>query len=60
MGSMELQGKSILENILLGVEGAMEEMVEEACQAALFHEFVRDLTDWYETVLGEEVQRLVG
>jgi ABC-type multidrug transport system fused ATPase/permease subunit len=60
MGSVELEGKSILENIPLGVEGATEEMVEEACWAALFQEFVRDLTDWYETVLWEEVQRLVG
>ncbi|KAF8238531.1 hypothetical protein L208DRAFT_1216621, partial [Tricholoma matsutake] len=33
------------------VEGAMEEMVEEACRAALFHEFVRDLSDGYEMIL---------
>jgi ABC-type multidrug transport system fused ATPase/permease subunit len=42
---VELEGKSILENIPLGVEGAMEEMVKEACWTVLFHEFVRDLTD---------------
>jgi hypothetical protein len=28
--------------MLLGVEGVTEEMVEKACRAALFHEFVRD------------------
>jgi ATP-binding cassette subfamily B (MDR/TAP) protein 1 len=52
MGDVVLEGKSILENIALGVEGATEEMVEEACRAALFHEFVRDLSDGYETILG--------
>jgi ATP-binding cassette subfamily B (MDR/TAP) protein 1 len=38
----------------MGVEGATKEMVEEACRAALFHEFVRDLSDGYETILGGE------
>jgi ABC-type multidrug transport system fused ATPase/permease subunit len=38
--------------MLLGVEGVMEEMVEEGCRAALFHEFVRDLSHGYETILG--------
>jgi ABC-type protease/lipase transport system fused ATPase/permease subunit len=44
--------KSILENVALRVEGAKEEIVEEVCSAALFHEIVRDLTDGYETILG--------
>jgi ATP-binding cassette subfamily B (MDR/TAP) protein 1 len=52
MGDVVLEGKSILENVALGVEGATEEMVEDACRAALFHEFVRDLSDGYETILG--------
>ena len=60
MGSMELEGKSILKNIPFRVESATEEMVEEACWAALFHEFMRDLMDLYETVLGEEVKRRAG
>jgi hypothetical protein len=47
-----LEGESILENITLGVEGAKEEMIEDTCRAALFHEFVRDLSDGYETILG--------
>jgi ATP-binding cassette, subfamily B (MDR/TAP), member 1 len=28
------------------------EMIEDACRAALFHEFVRDLSDVYEMILG--------
>jgi ATP-binding cassette subfamily B (MDR/TAP) protein 1 len=27
-------------------------MIEDACRAALFHEFVRDLSDGYEMILG--------
>jgi ATP-binding cassette subfamily B (MDR/TAP) protein 1 len=54
MGDVVLEGKSILENVAMGVEGATKEMVEEACRAALFHEFVRDLSDGYETILGGE------
>jgi hypothetical protein len=34
------------------VEGAMENMIEEACRTASFHEFVRDLSDGHETILG--------
>jgi ATP-binding cassette subfamily B (MDR/TAP) protein 1 len=52
MGDVVLEGKRILENVKLGVEGATEEMVEEACWAALFHELLRDLLDGYETILG--------
>jgi ATP-binding cassette subfamily B (MDR/TAP) protein 1 len=52
MGDVVVEGKSILENVALGVEGVTEEMVEDACRAALFHEFVRDLSDGYETILG--------
>jgi ATP-binding cassette subfamily B (MDR/TAP) protein 1 len=56
IGDVELEGKSILENVKLGVEGVMEEMVEDECRAALFpshhDEYVRDLSDGYETILG--------
>ena len=52
IGDVVLEGKCILENVTLGVEGAMEEMVEDACREALFHELVRDLSDGYETILG--------
>ena len=52
MGDVVLEGKSVLENVMLGMEGVTEEMVEEACRAALFHEFVRDLEGGYGTVLG--------
>jgi ABC-type multidrug transport system fused ATPase/permease subunit len=52
MGDVVLEGKSILEDVKLGVEGATEEMVKDVCRAALFHEFVRDLSDRYETILG--------
>jgi ATP-binding cassette subfamily B (MDR/TAP) protein 1 len=47
-----LEGKSIREKVALGVQGATEQMVEEACRAALFHEFVRDLPEGYDTILG--------
>jgi ATP-binding cassette, subfamily B (MDR/TAP), member 1 len=53
MGDVVLERKTrtILENVAFGVEDATQEMVEEACRAALFHEFVRDLLDGYETIL---------
>jgi len=51
MGDVVLEGKSIWENVALGVEDATEEMVEGACRAALFHEFVRDLPEGYDTIL---------
>jgi ATP-binding cassette subfamily B (MDR/TAP) protein 1 len=43
MGDVVLEGKSILENDVGsgGCHGG-DEMVEKACRAALFHEFVRD------------------
>jgi hypothetical protein len=42
MGDVVLEGKKVFWRMLLGVEGVTEEMVEKACRAALFHEFVRD------------------
>jgi len=46
---------SAWDNLLLGVEGEREvtkEEVEEACRAAMVHEFTKDLPDGYETHLG--------
>ncbi|TFK31209.1 hypothetical protein BDQ12DRAFT_672044 [Crucibulum laeve] len=42
-----LDGKSVLENITFG-----KEEVEEACWAALIHEFVRDLPKGHDTLIG--------
>jgi len=44
---MGVEGKSIFQNVVLGVAGATE-MVEEACRAVLFHEFARDLPAEYD------------
>jgi len=33
--------------VALGVEDATEEMIKEACRAALFHEFVGELSRRY-------------
>ena len=52
MGDVVLEGKSIAENVALGVEDATKAMIEEASRAALFNEFVGDLSDGYETILG--------
>ncbi|KAF8153367.1 P-loop containing nucleoside triphosphate hydrolase protein [Crassisporium funariophilum] len=51
-GVVILDGKSVYENVTMGMEGVTEEQVEEACRAAMMHEFVRDLPDGYETILG--------
>ncbi|KAF8990854.1 P-loop containing nucleoside triphosphate hydrolase protein [Cyathus striatus] len=58
-GGVVLDGKSLYENVLLGLSGSgrspesmRNEEVEDACRAALVHEFVRDLPQGYETVLG--------
>jgi ATP-binding cassette, subfamily B (MDR/TAP), member 1 len=54
-----LDGKTLFENVAIGarlVEGEVRrENVEEACRAALMHEFVRDLPLGYETILGGDV-----
>ena len=55
-GVVILDGKTLFENVAIGarlVEGEVrKESVEEACRAALMHEFVRDLPLGYETILG--------
>jgi ATP-binding cassette, subfamily B (MDR/TAP), member 1 len=55
-GVVILDGKTLFENIAIGsrlMEGEVRrETVEDACRAALMHEFVRDLPLGYETILG--------
>ncbi|KAF8626632.1 hypothetical protein AX15_004779 [Amanita polypyramis BW_CC] len=46
---------SVWDNVVLGVEGQRQvtkEEVEEACRAAMVHDFVNDLPDGYNTRLG--------
>ena len=59
-GDLVLPGKTIWENAAMGVGEVRREMVEEACRAALFHEFVRGLEDGYETVLAGEGEGVSG
>ena len=55
-GVVILDGKTLFENVAIGarlLEGEVgKENVEEACRAALMHEFVRDLPLGYDTILG--------
>ncbi len=59
-GGVILDGSSVFENVAVAaVVGAGEitrEEVEEACRAALLHDFIRDLPEGYDTVLGDGVQ----
>jgi ATP-binding cassette, subfamily B (MDR/TAP), member 1 len=40
------------DNIAMGQEGTTREQVIQACTCAMIHEFVKDLPDGYETMLG--------
>jgi len=56
-GVVILDGQTLYENVAAAVIGhALHKPtfseVEEACRAALMHEFIRDLPDGYETILG--------
>ena len=54
---------SVWDNLVLGVEeerDVAKEEVEEACRAAMVHEFVKDLPDGYETHLGRAGYGLSG
>ena len=51
-GDVVLDGKSIAENVMLGMHGVSPATVEDACRVALLHDFVRELPEGYETVLG--------
>jgi ATP-binding cassette subfamily B (MDR/TAP) protein 1 len=55
---------SVFDNVAVGLAGtgkdATREEVMDACRAALMHEFVRDLPDGYETMLGNSGAGLSG
>ena len=54
-GVVVLDGKSLFENVAMGARGEQVVgmgQVEEACRAALMHEFVRDFPLGYDTILG--------
>jgi len=57
-GVVILDGKSVFENVAMGLFGHSDSEdvtraeVEDACRAALVHEFVRDLPEGYDTLLG--------
>lgn len=51
-GTWDWQGQLLWTNVALGMEGVTEEMVGEGCRAALFNEFMRDLSDGYESIIG--------
>lgn len=55
-----LFSESIRDNIRLGNEGASDEEIEEACKAACAHEFIQELENGYETVIGERGIGLSG
>ena len=51
---------SIRENIAFGKPGATESEIEAAAQAAQAHEFIRQMTDGYDTEVGERGRTLSG
>lgn len=51
---------SIAKNIAYGKEGATQDEIESAAQAANVHEFVSELPEGYETLVGERGVRLSG
>ena len=51
---------TIRENLMYGRPDATEDELAEACKAAQLQEFIADLLDGYETVVGERGYRLSG
>ena len=51
---------TVLNNICYGVSEVQRARVEEAARAALAHDFIQDLPQGYETVIGERGTRLSG
>ena len=51
---------SIIENLLWSKEDATEEAIKRACEQANVDEFVKDLPEGYETVVGDRGVRLSG
>ena len=55
-----LFNRSVTENIAYGPLAASREKVEDAARAAFAHDFILELSDGYETVLGERGVKLSG
>lgn len=55
-----LFGASVRENILFGRPGASEQDVENAAKSAFAHDFIMELPQGYDTLLGERGIRLSG
>jgi subfamily B ATP-binding cassette protein MsbA len=51
---------TVLNNICYGMSGVPRERVVQAAQAALAHDFIMDLPQGYDTVIGERGTRLSG
>ncbi len=51
---------TILENIRYGRPGASEDEITDAAKAAYAHQFIRELPEGYQTVVGERGSRLSG
>ena len=51
---------SIAENIGYGKEGATKEEIEAAAETANAHDFIMDLPDGYETIVGEGGSHISG
>jgi subfamily B ATP-binding cassette protein MsbA len=51
---------SIRENIIFGCEGVSDEVFTKVCKDSLVDDFVKDLPDHYQTLVGESGVRLSG
>ena len=51
---------TVMNNICYGMSGVPRERVVEAAQAALAHDFIMELPEGYDTVIGERGTRLSG
>lgn len=55
-----LFNETVRENIALGKPDATEEDIIEAAKAAFAHDFIKDMPDGYDTVIGERGVKLSG
>ena len=51
---------TVYNNIAFGKEGVTREMVEEAAKTALAHDFIMEMTEGYDTVIGDRGMMLSG
>lgn len=51
---------TVYNNIAFGKAGATREMVEEAAKSALAHDFIMEMENGYDTVIGDRGMRLSG